>query len=449
MGSYKYTNLKQVADTLGVHVEKQIALKGFSVDTRTLKAGELFFALKGDRVDGHHFLEEAFSKGASAAIVSKEYSGPRFGFTLIPVEDPLLALQELSRKLIAHSQTKIVAVTGSLGKTTTKEFIAALLRTKYRVFVSPGNSNSQIGLPLSILNQYQGNEEILILEMGMTHPGNISRLVQIAPPEIAVMTTVAFVHAWNFISLEDIGWAKAEIFSHPKTRLGLFHYDVGHNQPWVSCGKTHKFSFSTVSPQADYYLNLQEENTLYSHLEKNCLKLPSLHLPGKHNVHNMLIACIVARHLNMDWDEIIQAIPLLKLPERRLEFIKCKGILFVNDSYNSAELSVKSALESLPIPQQGGQKIAVLGSMMELGPFSEDCHRRVGEFALKYVEKLFCLGEECQPMVEVWKRENKQTQLFLDRKELLMALKKELNPSDVVLLKGSRSKELWKILEEF
>ncbi len=187
-------------------------IQGYCVDSRLLNKGELFFALKGERVDGHTYLHEVKEKGAIAAVVSRDYQGNIQGLPLLYVEDPLYALQDLAKAAIASSTSRVVAITGSLGKTSIKEFIKNLLEEKYSLFASPGNSNSQIGMPLSILNHSQGSEDIFILEMGMTLPGHIRRLVEIAPPEVAVLANVALVHACNFDRLEDMLEQKPKFF---------------------------------------------------------------------------------------------------------------------------------------------------------------------------------------------------------------------------------------------
>lgn len=425
-----------------------IFLQGYCIDSRLLKSGDLFFALKGERVDGHDFLCEAGEKGALAAVVSKDYQGDGGGLKLLFVQDPLHALQELAKNVLSICSSRVVAITGSLGKTSTKDFTKILLSKKYRVAASPGNSNSQVGVPLAILNHSTGEEDILVLEMGMTTAGHISKLVQIAPPEVAVITTAALVHACNFESLDDIAKAKGEIFSHSSTRLGILHQDISNIADLYHIGSCRKLSFSTTSPEADYSLDLLEPNTLQARLEKVKIFLGPLPVPGKHNCHNLLAAIAVARYFNMDWEEIKQTISSLVLPDRRLQFVSHRNVLFLNDSYNAAELSVKAALESLPEPEGKGRKIAVLGSMLELGKFSHDCHRRVGEFALKHVEWMYCLGDECLPIYEIWKKVGRPVQLFNNRADLVACLKNDLKACDIVLLKGSRTKELWKVLEE-
>ena len=170
---------------LGCHSsqDSDVPITGFSVDTRTLQPGDIYFALPGAKVDGHHFLVQAAEKGASAAVVSRNFNGNGYGLPLLCVGDTLKALQELSKNVLScFPQIKIVAITGSVGKTTTKDFTATLLREKYRVSANPGSYNSQIGMCLTILNHLKGDEEVFVLEMSMTHPGNISRLVDIPLP---------------------------------------------------------------------------------------------------------------------------------------------------------------------------------------------------------------------------------------------------------------------------
>lgn len=423
-----------------------LPIQGYSVDSRLLKTGDLFFALKGERVDGHAYLKEAKEKGAVAAVVSKGY--PRsIELPLIVVEDPLYALQELARALLLQTKSSVVAITGSVGKTTTKEFCKTLLSLKFKVASSPGNSNSQIGVPLAILNHTTGEEEIIVLEMGMTHLGQLTRLVQIAPPDVAVITHVSYVHACNFESIDEIARAKSEILSHPNTQLGIINRDIPLFDEVSQKGASQKLSYALTSHLADYYWE-DLGHVLKSSLEKKDVIFEPFSIPGNHNFGNLLAAILVARHFKMEWEEIKRGVSGLTLPERRLQYIRRNEILFLNDSYNASELSVKAALEVLQSPSEKGRKIAVLGSMKELGKFSDECHFRVGVHALDFVEILCCLGEECLPMIEVWEKLGRPVFLFKTRIELAAFLKETLKPTDVVLLKGSRSHELWKVLEE-
>lgn len=445
--------LSEVASVIGgsiPHDVSSIVAKGVNVDSRLVLPGNLFFALPGARVDGHDYLFEIAAKGAVAAIVSRtDLLVEGLDIPLIVVKDVLEALQKLTRYFISQARSKIVAVTGSIGKTTTKDLLTTLLKEKYSVAASPGNSNSQVGLPLTILNHTNGEEEILVLEMGMTHPGQISQLVQLAPPDIALITSVDLVHAVNFDSLEEIAAAKGEIFSHPKTSLGVLSKDISSYSELLQIGSCSKVSFSVTSDHADYSLcDLSEVGFHVKEWGRKSPVLSTLNIAGKHNYHNFLAAVVVARTLGLEWEEIEGAIPKLTLPERRLQLVERNGVLFLNDAYNATATSVKAALSTLPTPKAGGRKIAVIGEMMELGKFSESCHRDVGLVALETVDLLFCLGAECVALQRSWQEANRTAPLFMERFDLVNELRQHLKSGDVVLLKGSRSKEMWKILEE-
>ncbi len=417
------------------------------MDSRLLEPGGVFFALPGMKTDGHQFLEQAAQKGAVAAVVQAGYTGPDYGLILARVPDPLKALQSMARKILGQRKVRVVGITGSVGKTTTKEFTAQLLRQKYTVMASPGNSNTQTGLPLNILNHTDGREDILVLEMGMTEAGHIRQLVDIAPPEVAVITTTALVHAQNFSSLEAIGWAKSEIFSHPLTKWGILSRDILNFHELCGVGSCPKFSFSLNDNTADLTAVNRGCSLLLRYQGEEIL-LPPLSVPGEHNIHNLMAAVAAARYFEVDWHDIIQVVPILDLPERRFQQVMKDGILFVNDSYNASEASVKAAIKSLPPASPGGKRIALLGEMLELGRFSEQCHREVGKYALEHVERMICLGQECRAIYDLWKEQDRTVQWVETVEEAVKILKSWAQPGDVVLLKGSRAKGLWKVLDE-
>jgi UDP-N-acetylmuramoyl-tripeptide--D-alanyl-D-alanine ligase len=439
--------LKKIATKIGTNNVHKTLVYGIAVDSRLVQPGDLFFALPGDKVDGHSFIHAAALAGASGAVVKHGYEGQDFGLPLLLVEDVLVALQKLSKSILEERKSKVIAVTGSLGKTTTKDFLLTLLRKKFKVSASPGNSNSQIGLPLAILNHTSADDELIILEMGMTHPGQIKKLVEIAKPEIAVVTTVALVHAENFDSLEEIAKSKAEIFSHSATKLGIYHADSDINSVLKNSGYCRKQSFSTVVP-ADFCLCKTKDGFNIEQSGKKSPLFPPLDIPGEHNYHNFLAAATVARNLGIDWEEISLVQSELCLPEKRLQHVEKNGVLFVNDAYNATELSMKKALDSLPAPQLGCKKIAFLGGMVELGKFSEGCHRAVGRHALQKVDLMMCFGIDCLPIVEEWKQAKRAVIWAKTREQLVLLLQEQLREGDVVLLKGSRAKNVFKVLDE-
>ena len=249
--------IRLIAQKIGLVLEEETFVSGYRIDSRRILPGELFFALKGEKVDGHAFLGSVKEKGGVAAIVSKEYRGSDCGLILLRVESVEESLQSLARSFLEESKTKVIGVTGSVGKTTTKDFIATLLGKKFKTAKSFASYNTKLTLPMTILN-LEGNEEALVLEMGMSEPGDIKRLVEIAPPDIAVLTKVALAHTAFFPGgIEEIAKGKAEVFSHPKTRFAVAAYPFF--QEFGECGiSAEKVSFSLDERSADYFLGFGE-----------------------------------------------------------------------------------------------------------------------------------------------------------------------------------------------
>lgn len=420
----------------------------FVADSRQIIPGAIFIALKGQKYDGHDFLPEVEKSGAIAAIIDKASPYYSTGMPLIRVDNPLKALQQIAQVQVNASKAKIVAITGSLGKTMTKDFIATLLSSKYKTMSTTGNQNSQVGLSLSLLNNCTGDEDYLILEMGMTEPGHIRQLVEIAPPDIALITCISFVHAENFEALEDIAQAKKEIFSHPKTTQGIINLDSSCHEFLSQSNSFKPLSYSMNNLAADIRLELSSDDMSFFESSHTAV-LPLLNLPATHVYSNMLAASAVARSCHMNWEEIAQALPLLKLPQRRLQVFEKQKIMFIDDSYNASEESLKAALTVLKEKGKGRRKIAVIGEMYGLGKYSQNCHKGVGKWALDCADITVCLGKQCEPIVEVWQSADRVVFWFLQFEELTRFLKQELQPADVVLLKGSNINGLWRVLHEF
>ncbi len=405
---------------------KRLFYSGYAADSRLCRQGDLFFALNGEKTDGHSFLGDAAKRGARAAVVQKGYQGSDFGMELHYVECPLTTLQDLAREKIADIRKPIVGVTGTVGKTTCKEFLVRLLEGTREVSFSPDNQNSQVSLPLTILNHCGWGEDVVILEMGMSKPGEISRLVDIAPPHIAVVTAITLVHAENFDSLDGIAHAKGEILCHPETKLGLIP-DHPVLQSKGTCKK------KVVS------LDKQEESSA------PCIAaLASLSLP-RHHQHNALIAATVCLELGLTPEQILPRFPLLQVPKGRGTLLEKGGVLYVDDSYNASPEAVKAALNALP--KASGKKIAVLGEMKELGKFSEEAHLSVGSYALDKLDLLIGYGPEAKVMADLWVKKGRRADWYDSRSETLDALKASIEPGDVVLIKGSNSCRLWELLE--
>jgi len=440
--------LRELENYFGKDSSNEKIIEGFAVDSRKVKPGFVFFALAGEKVDGHDFLIDAFKNGAIAAVVSSSFSERFPGHTLLNVDDVLDTLQTLGREVLSTQNNRIVAITGSMGKTTTKEFTATLLSAKYKVFKTPGNANSQIGLPLSLLNRKDLGEEIMVLEMGMMGHGQIARLVEIAPPELAVITKIAPAHLEFFPNgLEGIAEAKSEILSHPNTEYAIINSNGLVYESITFRGNSCKTYYSLERDfSTDHWM---ESEGSQIRICRDVEKSPWLILPfdAPHLRENFIAAALVARYFGLSWEEIASACLKLELFEKRFEKIERDGVIFINDSYNANPESMKLAISNLPKPENGGRTIFALGHMVELGSSSESAHREIGEYAHKYGDRLFCLGEKCLPMKEAFEKSDKPVEHFEDIKSMQKSLFSELKKGDVVLIKASNSVGLWRILE--
>lgn len=443
----KKESSRSIAQKLLVSAAEEFQVSGYQIDSRFVLPGELFFALKGEKVDGHQFLGEVKRAGGGGAVVKRGYDGPDFGLTLLFVEDVEASLQKLARISLEESSAKVIGITGSVGKTTTKDFIAELLSIKYKVAKTPVNYNTKLTLPLSILNR-EGGEEVLVLEMGMSEPGDLQRLLKIAEPEIAVLTKIALAHSVSFPGgLEEIAKNKGAIFSSPKLKIGVYAQEIASFPGTVdSLPREKRVSFSLSDQNADYFLSSADGD---SWIDEKGIRAYQFIQPfsQKHVLHNLLAAIATARQMKLEWDEINVQLPKLCLPKMRFEVFDRGGITYINDAYNANPESMRAALESIPSPREGGKKIGVLGVMSPLGSFSETAHREVGQFAQKTIDHLLVFGSEAKPLFESFSEVKKPAELFTDLKELAERLKTLMSPGDVVLIKGSRVMQMEKLFE--
>jgi len=433
-GAMRNVPINKVAQILGVECEVDLQVTGYQIDSRNVGPGELFFALKGEKTDGHKYLSDVKMRGAVGAVVSKEYEGDDYGLILLRVEDVVASLQGLAQRFMDECKAQIIGITGSLGKTTTKEFIATLLEGKFKVGKTHMNYNTKLTYPITLLNRV-GDEDVLVVEMGMSEPGDIGKLVQIAAPDIAVLTKVAMVHSANFPrGLVDIANGKAEIFSHPRTKKCIFDHAIYEFPEAIAAIKGEKVSFSLEDRTADYFLSSEY------FVDERGVRAFQFDPPYNqaHVLHNFLAAVSVARQMKMEWDEINRQLPKLKLPKMRFELFEKDGVVFVNDAYNANPDSMKAALVSLPQAKEGGKRIAVLGMMAELGSESENMHREVGRFAQKYVDHLLAMGSEASPIYEAFQEVKKPAEQYLHFEMLADRLKELMREGDVVLVKASR-----------
>ena len=419
-------------------------------DSRTLRPGDLFVALRGPRFDGHAFVTDVLERGAAAAIVEEGFAssaGPDVWTRLIAVPDTLEALQRLAHTVRVSVDTRVVAITGSAGKTTTKEAIAALLATRFRVVKNKGNLNNHIGLPLSLM-QLRTAPDVAVMELGMNHAGEISRLVEIAAPDLRVWTNVGDAHLGFFASADAIADAKAEILERASAATVL----VCNADDRRVMERTGRFPGKVLT------FGLAEGAAIRAHAiydrgiagSSADIETPIGHatietaLLGRGNLLNVLAATAVAIDFGIGLDQIASAIPRLQPADRRGAVRHLRdGITLIDDSYNSSPAALRRALEVVALEARDRRAIAVLGEMLELGTHSIALHESCGQAAAASgLARLFTVGG---PAAGAMARAAVSAGMassavfcFETSEQAAAAVTAEVAAGDLVLVKGSR-----------
>ncbi len=438
-----------VAITGGRLVQGSAVLRyeGVSIDSRTLRAGELFFAVAGPRFDGHDFVAEVARRGAAAAVVHHAAEAP-LGFPLLRVDDTTAALADLARQTRRRAALPVAAITGSTGKTTTKDMTAALLNTRGPVLKTEGNLNNQYGLPLTLL-RLEERHTAAVLELGMSAPGELRALCGIAQPDVAVITRVAPVHLEFFASLEAIADAKAEILEGlaPGGVAVLNGGDPlvaarGKGRPGrvVWFGRDRRFEVSAENWRGNA-LGMRFDLVIDG--RKHDVALP---LAGLHFVENFLAAAATAWVLGMSPEALAAAAPGLRPARHRGEVRALgQGVTLFDDCYNSNPTAVEAALEALQLAQ-GQRRVAFLGDMLELGPSGPELHRKAGELAAGRLDLLLGVGPLARHFLE-GAAGRIETRHFPDAEAAAQAARELLQAGDAVLVKGSRGVRLERVVD--
>jgi UDP-N-acetylmuramoyl-tripeptide--D-alanyl-D-alanine ligase len=454
-------SLGEVAAVLGTScgVPERMA-GGYSIDSRTLTKGELFFALRGRRLDGHEFVQQAFERGAAGAVVEEPFWAhcpPEWAPVLIPVSDTTGALQRLAGAVRRKWGGRLIAITGSMGKSTTKEMMAAILARRYSVLKSPGNLNNHFGLPLALLG-LEPTHQVAVTELAMSAPGEISRLARIAEPQVGVVTNVAPVHLQFFDSLESIARAKRELVENLQSpSTAVLNFDDGRVRRFMEDfgGEVVTFGFDEG---ADFRVrDLRAEDGGGSRFRVVGPGFEGefrLLLPGRHNVQNALAAIATVSAFALPASDIRQALEDFQTLPQRSEILTLPGeVTVIHDCYNSNPLAMERMLETLaawPVPQ-GGRRIVVAGEMLELGPTSPEWHRQVGrKCAESGAEWLLAVQGDARFFLEgaVEGGIAAARARFFPTPELAAEFCRTLlRPGDVVLVKGSRAVRLEKVTE--
>jgi UDP-N-acetylmuramoyl-tripeptide--D-alanyl-D-alanine ligase len=447
------------------------------IDSRQAVSGALFIALPGERLDGHDFVTDAFNRGAYLAIVQKDpskagqplalldlrdresaatyVSHPDFippgdGPLCLLVEDSLAALQHIAAFWRRKFDVRVIGITGSVGKSTTKEVVCEVLSRRYLTLKSPGNYNNEIGLPLTLLKLSRSHERV-VLEMGFYIPGEIRFLCDLALPQVGVITNVGVVHAERAGSLEAIAQGKAELVEAlPADGVAILNYD----DLWVRnmADKTRaSVLFYGTDPKADLWADHIEGLGLEGirfrlHYKDEVLYL-RVPLIGRHSVHTALRAAAVGLVEGLTWQEIVEGLRSEKTQLRLVAVRTENGALLLDDTYNASPESTLAALNLLD--ELGGRKVAVLGDMLELGPYEHEGHEIVGARAAEVAQELICVGERAHIIADSARARGLAPEKIMEFEEIqpvIDYLQPRLESSDVVLVKGSRGLRMDRIV---
>ncbi len=428
---------------------------GGNIDTRNLAPGDLFFALEGERFDGHEFVSAAMEQGASGAVVNRKWynalatdsrpSGP-----LILTEASDLALGDAARVYREKFQIPVIAITGSNGKTTTKDMTTAVLKTSYHVLSTIGNQNTRLGVPLTLFRLSE-EHDVAIIEMGISEHGGLQYLCEIAQPTIGVITNIGPTHLEFLGSVEGVAKAKGELLEYlDESSMAILNLDdllLSKERAKVK-GRLLGFGIEEICQFRGERLITDQEGCGQFSLQGRNFQLP---IAGRHNVYNALAAAAIGAVLEIPIAVAASALAKFQPTDLRSQLVEKDGIRLVNDAYNANPASMKAALEALlAIDLEGsGRRIAILGDMLELGPGAGCAHQDLGKFAAnRGIDVLFALGElsreVCKGGIDGGLPSEKSLP-FKERENLIEALDSFLKPNDLILLKGSRGLAMEKV----
>lgn len=436
-----------VEATQGILVSgnKDDEINFFSQDSRQMTNGGMYIPLKGERFDGHNFIESAFQTGAQAIISEKDVNYE--DKIVIKVKDTYQALKDMASYLRSHRLVKVVGVTGSVGKTSTRDMVYSVVKQKYKTLKTEGNYNNEIGLPLTILRYH--DEEVLVLEMGMNHLQEMSRLSMIARPDIACITNVGTAHIGELGSRENILKAKLEITDGMKEGSTLIiNQDNDMLQtvelPHLNVVRVGKGKEASI--QASHII-LEETKSSFEVEYQGKKEIIEVPVQGEHNISNALIAIAVGIELNISLEDIKKGIQEFKLTKNRMDILEKNHKTVIDGTYNASVDSMKSSIDVLANYKK--RKVAILADMLELGDYSQQLHEEVGSYvASKGIDILVCVGKEAKYIYQKARESMKDVYYFESNQEVIARLDELLKEDDVILVKGSHSMNLKEVVEK-
>ncbi len=450
--------LKQIHELIGglnnITEWESVHIAGVSIDSRKVTTDNLFVPLRGEKVDGHRYVEKVKDQGAAASLWQKDVPNPPKNIPIIIVENTEVALQELARAYRQQLNVKVIGVTGSNGKTTTKDMTAALLATTYKVHKTSGNFNNHLGLPLTILSMEE-DTDVAVLEMGMSSRGEIEFLSKLARPDLAIITNIGESHLLDLGSREEIANAKLEIIEGLASGGTLIYYG---DEPLLRdkvgnlLESLHVLSFGRSHTNDLYATSIQQGNNLTSYTVAGDIvgayKIPVL---GNHNVMNALAAMLVAKEMKVDQEKICEGLASIQLTNMRMEMVEgANGEKIINDAYNASPTSMMAAIQLMEGLSGFNRKILILGDMLELGLQERDFHLKIGEQISKdKIDKLFTFGPLAEHIAMGARKTFKEDHVrsFQNKQNLIDELKKQIEPNDLLLVKASRGMRLEEVVQ--
>ncbi len=424
-----------------------------STDSRTLKRGELFVALRGENFDGHNFVESAAKAGAAGAIVDSTWKGkvPE-NFALILAEDPLQAYQKLAANYRRSLSLKVVAITGSNGKTSTKDFAAAVLARGFRVTKTEGNFNNHVGLPRTIL-EATSQDEVAVWEIGMNHPGEVAALAKLAAPDVAILTNIGVAHIEFMGSREAIAVEKGALVEAVDAQGTVI---LNADDPFTASIAARARAKVILAGTTAGMIRASEisqsgSGTDFTMLEGAHRCRAQLPVPGLHMVQNAMLAVAAGRVFGLSLEDCAAGLVAAPLTKARLQIKEIHGVQFIDDTYNANPESMKAALRTLVELDADGKRIAVLGEMGELGSESERGHREVGETAATFgIDQLITIGDLGELIARAAQAGGlEKTTAVRSTSEAAELLGEIAEPGDLILVKGSRSARTERVIEAF
>ncbi len=448
--------LFQIAQFAGASLSSRdggVVIDGIVTDSRTIRPGELFVALRGENFDGHDFVESVATSGAAGALVDQRWNGniPN-NFSLIRAADTLLAYQNIAANYRRSLTLRVLAVTGSNGKTSTKDFAASVLARKFRVTKTEGNFNNHVGLPRTILKA-TSEDEAAVWEIGMNHPGEIAALSKIAAPDAAIITNIGAAHIEFMGSREAIAREKGALAEAVGPQGTVI---LNADDPFsigIAAGSRAKVLFAGTTDGTVRATEIRQsaDGSEFTILEGAHRCRAQLPVPGLHMVQNALLAVAAGRAFGLSIEECAAGLALAPLTKARLQIKQVGGVDFLDDSYNANPDSMKAALRTLVELDTEGKRIAVLGEMRELGTESERGHREVGETAaMLKVDQLITIGDTAETIAQGARAAglNNVSSVSSTRKAADL-LGQIAAPGDLVLIKGSRAAKTEEVIEQF